>query len=112
MVLVFLMSGPATNAATISTVTTVLGKKAAVIYLSSIILIAIIGGQLLDLFYQSTTFSPGKLSVEMLPWSAKIPSVVVLFGMIAFGLWNRVRRAGDGTEEHGDDEEKESCCRD
>ena len=49
-VLVFLMSGPATNATTISVCWKILGKKSTIIYLLSIIISSIIGGLLLDYF--------------------------------------------------------------
>ncbi len=105
MVLVFLMSGPATNAATISTVMTVLGRKAVVIYLVSIIGIAILAGKMLDMFYQTTNLAPGSLSVEIIPWSIKFPSALLLFGMILFGLWNR---RGSSRNEP---QEKKPCCK-
>ena len=47
-VLVFLMSGPATNATTISVCWKILGKKSTVIYLSTIIFSSILAGLLLD----------------------------------------------------------------
>jgi len=47
-VLVFLMSGPATNATTISVCWKILGKKSTIIYLLSIIISSIMGGLLLD----------------------------------------------------------------
>ena len=47
--LVFLMTGPATNAATISTIWKLLGKKSAVIYLTTVAGCALLSGYLLDL---------------------------------------------------------------
>jgi len=46
--LVFLLAGPATNAITISTVFKTMGKKAVVIYLSSIAIVSVILGYLLN----------------------------------------------------------------
>ncbi len=46
--LVFLMTGPATNAATIATVWKTMGRRTAVIYLSSVIVTALAAGMLLD----------------------------------------------------------------
>jgi len=49
---VFLVTGPATNAATISIVWKVLGKKTALIYLATVALGALAAGLLLDLIYE------------------------------------------------------------
>jgi len=46
--LVFLMTGPATNGATVATVWNVLGRRVAVIYLLSIALTALLSGTVLD----------------------------------------------------------------
>ena len=46
--LVFLVTGPATNAATVTTISRLLGKRAVVIYLVSICGVALAGGLLLD----------------------------------------------------------------
>lgn len=47
--LVFLLTGPATNAMTITTVLKVLGKKATVIYLSAIVIVSLALGYLLNI---------------------------------------------------------------
>ena len=48
-ILVFLMAGPATNITTITVTLKILGKRSTVIYLSTIILISLISGYVLDL---------------------------------------------------------------
>lgn len=50
--LVFLMAGPATNIATITVVAKVIGKKAATIYVSSILICSLAMGGLANLFYR------------------------------------------------------------
>jgi len=47
--IVFLLAGPATNIVTISTVTSLLGKKSTIIYLFSIILVSVGAGLTLDM---------------------------------------------------------------
>jgi len=48
-ILVFLMAGPATNITTITVTLKILGKKSTAIYLSTIVLISLISGYVLDL---------------------------------------------------------------
>jgi hypothetical protein len=52
--LVFLMTGPATNAATIATVWRTMGKKTAVLYLASVAGTALASGLTLDYFFTAT----------------------------------------------------------
>lgn len=49
--LVFLLAGPATNAASITVLFRILGKRATAIYLTSIAVMSIISGLLLDAYY-------------------------------------------------------------
>lgn len=56
--LVFLMTGPATNAATLVIIWKVLGKKTAVIYLLTLAVCALACGLLLDYFFQVTGLPP------------------------------------------------------
>jgi hypothetical protein len=49
--LVFLMTGPATNAATIATVWRTMGKKTAIIYLGSVAFCALASGMMLDYIF-------------------------------------------------------------
>lgn len=48
--LVFLMTGPASNAASVATITRILGRKAFLVYLATVAGTALISGLLLDLF--------------------------------------------------------------
>lgn len=50
--LVFLLTGPATNAATISVVSRTLGRRFTMIYLASILVVAMAAGLVLNAFYQ------------------------------------------------------------
>jgi hypothetical protein len=56
--LVFLMTGPATNAATIATVWRTMGKKTAVLYLASVAGTALAGGLTLDYFFTASSIMP------------------------------------------------------
>jgi copper chaperone CopZ len=73
--LVFLMTGPATNAATIATVWRTMGKKTAVLYLASVAGTALASGLTLDYFFFTATgvqhqhemgrMSPGAVSTVL-----------------------------------------------
>ena len=56
--LVFLMTGPATNAATIATIGKVMGKKTAALYLASVALTALAAGVLLDYTFEIGQLTP------------------------------------------------------
>ncbi len=81
--LVFLMTGPATNAATILTVGKILGRRSAGIYLATVALSAIGAGLLLDFVYRSPFIgSPGAMPF-MLPGWIGVASAVALSVIIA-----------------------------
>lgn len=59
--LVFLMTGPATNAATVATVWKIMGRKTAIIYLGTVAFTALAAGLLLDYVYveSGSVVAPG-----------------------------------------------------
>ena len=81
--LVFLLAGPATNAATISVVYGLFGKRATAIYLSSIAISAIVMGLLLDKVYawfKINAFSVAGEAGELIPhWMGDLAAVVLVF---------------------------------
>jgi uncharacterized membrane protein YraQ (UPF0718 family)/copper chaperone CopZ len=81
--LAFLMTGPATNAATILTVSRVMGRRTAVIYLATVAVCAMAGGLLLDAIYQAGAFPEMAGHVQMLPEWLKTVSAFVLIGVVA-----------------------------
>ena len=54
-VLVFLLAGPATNAASIAVINKVIGKKATAIYLANIMIVSVIIGLTVDAFFPDWT---------------------------------------------------------
>ena len=102
--LVFLMTGPTTNAASIATIWKVMGRRTALLYLGSVAFAALGSGALLDLVFRH----PGIPSVsgmsKMLPGYVGMASAFALL-VVIFGAMLRPRRrsadaAADG-HEHG-----------
>jgi len=87
--LVFLLTGPATNAITISTVVKSLGKKAALIYLAAIASISLALGHVLNMLAKAYGF--GNIILvhqhEMLPGWLKISGTVLLSAMLGWYYW-------------------------
>ncbi len=90
--LVFLLAGPATNAATITMVARFLGKRSAALYLGVISLCALGAGILLDWFYLklgvSATATVGTAK-ELLPEDLKVFFAVLLLPLMLYGTFRR-----------------------
>jgi uncharacterized membrane protein YraQ (UPF0718 family)/copper chaperone CopZ len=91
--LVFLMAGPATNAATISVIGSALGRKTMFTYLFSIIAGALFFGILVNEFLPRDLFMnamnhmhPGGHSHEILPRWFQIGTAIILTGLMINGL--------------------------
>lgn len=77
--LVFLMTGPTTNAATIAVIWKTMGRKTAFIYIGTVAVSALIFGYILDLIYIKTGVSPNAPMGTMLPmWFRSLCSVLLL----------------------------------
>ena len=83
--LVFLMTGPATNAATIATIWRTMGRRTAVLYLASVAGTALASGFLLDYIYVSSGAQPGMMMGWMLPGWLKPVLAVILLAVLAVG---------------------------
>ncbi|MFW6132749.1 MAG: SO_0444 family Cu/Zn efflux transporter [Planctomycetota bacterium] len=98
--LVFLMTGPATNAATIATIWRVLGHKTAVIYLATVAACALGAGLLLDAIFQIGHIPPPDRAGFMLPaalrWTAAAALLVVLAAALLTPYLRRKRGPGSG----------------
>ena len=82
--LIFLMTGPATNAATLITMVKILGKKATFIYLFTVAATALIGGIILDKIYLFSDYTSSSSPMWMLPESIKSLSAVFLIGLMGY----------------------------
>ncbi|WP_440946751.1 SO_0444 family Cu/Zn efflux transporter [Methanosarcina sp. T3] len=94
---VFLLAGPATNAATITMVARFLGKRSAALYLGVISLCALGAGILLDWLYLklgvSATATLGSAG-ELLPESIKIGFAALLLPLMLYGSFRRGQECG------------------
>jgi len=92
--LCFLITGPATNAATITTIWKVMGRRTAVIYLATVAGGALASGILLDLIYTHTAVGAAPQHVhEMAPGIFEIASSIALLAVLGLALvpWRRRR---------------------
>jgi uncharacterized membrane protein YraQ (UPF0718 family) len=92
--LVFLMTGPATNATSFVTICKVLGKVTAITYLATIAGCSLLSGILLD--YIVASVSPGAVGHYhgwMVPPIFKNISAVVLLGVLVFALLTKKEKA-------------------
>lgn len=89
---VFLLAGPATNAATITMVARFLGKRSAALYVGVISMCALGAGILLDWLYLklgiNATATLGSAE-ELLPESIKIGFAVLLLPLMLYGIIRR-----------------------
>jgi len=106
--LVFLMTGPATNAATIATIWKVLGPRTAAIYLLTMAATALAAGIALDYVFTIEGVPP----VQPLPWMLPVwvgwTSAVVLLGVLGVAL---LRRRPAATA-HDDSQHDQECHHD
>jgi uncharacterized membrane protein YraQ (UPF0718 family) len=87
--LVFLLVGPATNAATISMVGSLLGKRSLMIYLGSIALCSLAMGAAVDALYTLTGISPRAVAgsaAEIIPGGIELISAAILAALILYNI--------------------------
>jgi len=113
--LAFLIAGPATNAATFTVIWKLLGKKATVIYLISVVITALGSGLLLDFIIQSFSLPAiVEKNGDMLPNLWEYLSAIVLLGLLFFpNLYNKCKGKfgyNTGCCSSAPVAEKKSCC--
>lgn len=95
--LVFLLTGPATNAATISTIWKILGKRVTAIYLGVVAASALVSGILIDALFDTWIPTGGHVLMDMELSLFKQVSAVVLVLVLAYAVfWKQA--------------EPDSCC--
>jgi uncharacterized membrane protein YraQ (UPF0718 family) len=91
--IVFLMTGPATNAASLVTIWKALGGRSAVTYLLTVAGCALLSGIVLDFITRGVNVTMVGQANWMLPPAIKYISTVVLLAILAFAFW-RARKTG------------------
>jgi uncharacterized membrane protein YraQ (UPF0718 family) len=95
--LVFLLAGPATNAATLSMVSGLLGKRSVVIYLSAIVACSFAMGLIADFLYATFQIQPMAIAGqagEILPGWLKIGAAFLLTALFAYAFWKTRKPSG------------------
>ncbi|MFH1737377.1 MAG: SO_0444 family Cu/Zn efflux transporter [bacterium] len=87
--LVFLMTGPATNAAAVTTIWKIMGKRSVAIYLGTVALTALGSGILLDYIYTTGHISAMSEMHWMLPGYIKMASALVLLVVLVKAMLPR-----------------------
>lgn len=92
--LVFLMTGPATNAAAIATIWKIMGRRTAIVYLGTVALTALAAGMLLDHIYMVS----GTPAVQSMPWMlpgfVKTASAFVLLAVLSAAFFSSRKSSG------------------
>lgn len=101
--LVFLMTGPATNAATIATIWKTMGRKTAVIYLVVTVITALSAGFLLNYIFKFEKFAVDQIEMAMLPASLKTAAAIALLTILAVSFYQTHRKAKNKALDRG-------CC--
>ncbi len=93
--LVFLLAGPATNAATITIVKNIFNTRALVIYLSMISLCSLAIGFFVDFLYDRLEIQASAVvgqASELFPKSIQLIAAAILTGLIAFNMASNFRQ--------------------
>ena len=91
--LVFLMTGPATNAASFVTIWKTLGSRTAITYILTVAGCAVLSGIFLDYIAIGFNFEIATRSGWMLPPAIKYISAVVLLGVLGFAVFGKGKRS-------------------
>jgi len=81
--IVFLMSGPATNIATITVALKQIGRKSTIIYIATIVVCSIGAGLLFDMIYPDLTINDSVGTMTMIPSQIEIVSAIILLAILA-----------------------------
>jgi len=84
--LVFLMTGPATNAASFATIWKTLGRKTALAYIATVAVCALASGLLLDYFAEGVEFAVAARPGWMLPSGVKYAAAIVLLAVLGYAI--------------------------
>lgn len=95
--LVFLLVGPATNIASLTMVSGILGSRALFIYLASIVLCSLGLGVFTDMFYNGMGIQAKAVAgqaAQIIPHNIEIVSAGILTVLLVFAIWKRQKSHG------------------
>jgi hypothetical protein len=95
--LVFLMTGPATNAATLITIWRLMGKRTGIVYLGTVALTALASGLVLDHLIATESGAVAQTAPLMLPSVVTTISAFALLALLG-AAFVRFPRKGQGEE--------------
>lgn len=104
--LVFLVAGPATNAATVTTLWKILGPRSTVVYLLTVAVGAFLGGWALNGLFAATQLPTIQHGMFMLPLWVNHASAILLLLVLAYALWPQRKGAPRMDMELHDDQEQ------
>jgi len=90
--LVFLMTGPATNAAGLTTIWNTLGRRTALLYLLTVAGCALGAGLLLDALVFNTEIKVVTHAHQMIPPLVQTIAAFILLALVGYGFYTRLRR--------------------
>jgi hypothetical protein len=96
--LVFLITGPATNAATFITIWKALGGRTAIVYLFTVAISALGAGLLLDMIFPDIGLQVRTHWHEMEPSILGHISAVVLLAVLGFAIFSKAKGVKDGNK--------------
>jgi len=85
--LVFLMTGPATNAAALAIIWHIMGRRTTFIYLATVAVSAIASGLILDYIFNLGNFTPSPGMPWMMPGFARTTFALILLAVLAAGFY-------------------------
>ncbi len=98
----FLMTGPATNAATIATIWKIMGKRTALIYLGTVGCAALVGGVILDQLVSAGDVRAAHETARMIPGFVQTACAAALLGLLGIAVFHRTpRETREGQIESG-----------
>jgi uncharacterized membrane protein YraQ (UPF0718 family) len=101
---VFLMTGPATNAAGLATIWNTLGRRTGILYLLTVATCALVGGLLLDAIIPHIELAAASHLHDMGPTLLQHLSAVILLAVLGYALLPPKRRQPPSPAKRGRDE--------
>lgn len=106
--LVFLMTGPATNAASFVTIWKIMGRRTALTYIATVAACALVSGIVLDYFAAGVDFAVVARPGWMLPSQIKYAAAIVLLAVLGYAIASKaLSKHGEHDQPAGESSEME-----